>query len=448
RSVEFAPGETRQCLSYLPPRVEEADSITLYTLRLQNAAGGHAVAIGEARQAELLIEAGIRCRVQQDSAAVNCALTDTTSIHNGVPLISSLKKDDSFWAGDFEVKVTESTGTGIFFGKGIIQVPYLQQAKVNVALHGVKVNEQCQMVAGEVKVEGVGLQLLSEELAGMLSDVLDYIETVDDLLQNAQQILTTIDQIIAQVEPYLPAGVVQNLVDAQQALHDAQAAYNAAVASGDPEAIAAAEAALQQALATLKAANQAYIQALARFFATFFEVVVRMAGGLLDDCLLGDAQRDYDAAQLAWSQRVVSLNQPVFEAFNPDIWAGSAPAAHPDSIGAFVAGVYDTEIQLIDSTVIIDTLYVSKADSFFVKEQDLMVCYFMGRLLEELTAPQQAEAFVQLFSQIQVDMFHLIGARIQQGGTVQEMVADLRTGFRRYFIQLMEGVYYPDISSH
>ncbi|HRF40922.1 MAG TPA: hypothetical protein PK198_19160, partial [Saprospiraceae bacterium] len=47
RSVEFAPGETRQCLSYLPPRVEEADSITLYTLRLQNAAGGHAVAIGE-----------------------------------------------------------------------------------------------------------------------------------------------------------------------------------------------------------------------------------------------------------------------------------------------------------------------------------------------------------------------------------------------------------------
>ena len=63
------------------------------------------------------------------SAAVNCAVTDTTSIHNGVPLISTLKKDDSFWAGDFEVKVTESTGTGIFFGKGIIQVPYLQQAK-------------------------------------------------------------------------------------------------------------------------------------------------------------------------------------------------------------------------------------------------------------------------------------------------------------------------------
>ena len=195
RSVEFAPGETRQCLSYLPPRVEEADSITLYTLRLQNAAGGHQAAIGEARQAELLIEAGIRCRVQQDSAAVNCALTDTTSIHNGVPLISTLKKDDSFWAGDFEVKVTQANGNGTFNGKGIITVPYLQQAQINVILKDVRVNEECQMVAGEVKVEGVGAAILSEELANALNDLLGTLDGIDNVLghlQNAMNVISTV----------------------------------------------------------------------------------------------------------------------------------------------------------------------------------------------------------------------------------------------------------------
>jgi hypothetical protein len=196
RSVEFAPGETRQCLSYLPPRVEEADSITLYTLRLQNAAGGNAAAIGEARQAELLIEAGIRCRVQQDSAAVNCAVTDTTSIQNGVPLISTLKKDDSFWAGDFEVKVTQANGNGTFNGKGIITVPYLKQAQINVILKDVRVNEECQMVAGEVKVEGVGAAILSEELANALNDLLGTLDDIDGVLGAVEDVFNTISTVI------------------------------------------------------------------------------------------------------------------------------------------------------------------------------------------------------------------------------------------------------------
>jgi len=196
RSVSFAPGETRQCLSYLPPRVEEADSITVYTLRLQNADGGNQAAIGEVRQAELLIEAGIRCRVQQDSAAVNCAVTDTTSIQNGVPLISTLKKDDSFWAGDFEVKVTQANGNGTFNGKGIITVPYLKQAQINVILKDVRVNEACQMVAGEVKVEGVGAAILSEELANALNDLLGTLDDIDGILGRVEDVFNTISTVI------------------------------------------------------------------------------------------------------------------------------------------------------------------------------------------------------------------------------------------------------------
>lgn len=245
RSVEFAPGESRQCLSYLPPRVEEADSITLYTLRLQNAVGGNAAAIGEARQAELLIEAGIRCRVQQDSAAVNCALTDTTSIHNGVPLISTLKKDDSFWAGDFEVKVTQANGNGTFNGKGIITVPYLKQAQINVILKDVRVNEECQMVAGEVKVEGVGAAFLPEEVAAFLNNALSAIDSLDNALAQVQQILQVVGQVLDAYDglsnylastwtltdglgpllneyPYLPDSTVAQIHQAVQCFHQAE----------------------------------------------------------------------------------------------------------------------------------------------------------------------------------------------------------------------------------
>jgi len=75
-------------------------------------------------------------------------------------------------------------------------VPYLQQAKVNVALHGVKVNEQCQMVAGEVKVEGVGAAILSEELANALNDLLGTLDDIDGVLGAVEDVFNTISTVI------------------------------------------------------------------------------------------------------------------------------------------------------------------------------------------------------------------------------------------------------------
>lgn len=195
RTLTFAPGTTRQCLTYAPDRMDGADSLTVYTLLLANPTGGNAAAIGMPREAALAVKAGIRCQVVQDSSAVNCAI-DSTSVPSDAPLITVLKADDSFWAGDFEVRVAQATGSGTFNGTGYIQVPYFEQVRVNVKLIGVQVNEHCQMVDGEVKVEGVGAALLSEELANALDDLLSTLEDIDNVLGVAQQVLSAISTVV------------------------------------------------------------------------------------------------------------------------------------------------------------------------------------------------------------------------------------------------------------
>jgi len=74
-------------------------------------------------------------------------------------------------------------------------VPYLKQAQINVILKDVRVNEECQMVAGEVKVEGVGAAILSEELANALNDLLGTLDDIDNVLghlQNAMNVIATV----------------------------------------------------------------------------------------------------------------------------------------------------------------------------------------------------------------------------------------------------------------
>ena len=43
-------------------------------------------------------------------------------------------------------------------------------------------------------------------------DILEVLETIEDVLNAAEAILETIDEIIAAMEPYLPNEIIQNLI--------------------------------------------------------------------------------------------------------------------------------------------------------------------------------------------------------------------------------------------
>lgn len=310
QTVTFAAGVNSLCLDFPSVRIEDADSVTVYALQLTNANGGTNATIGLARETSIAVESAIRCQVEQDSLPVNCELSDTSTIVSDVPLISRLEKEDSFWAGDFEVEVVNASGNGLFYGKGIIIVPYLNQARINVDLKAIEVNENCQMVAGEIIVEGIGLRILDDDMIGALSNLLNALDDIEDLIEQADAIITQIDNMISIAEEYLSPEIMQTLLDAQAAVAAAQAEYEAAVASGDPEAIAAAEQALEEALEQLQQANQEYRVELFNFFLSVFNIIIRAINELEEEYIdnLSTLEAEYLQAEQLLDNYLDSLN--------------------------------------------------------------------------------------------------------------------------------------------
>ncbi len=161
-------------------------------------------------------------------------------IENMTPL-PILAEDDIIYAGDFEVKIDEVTGggSGIFSGKGHIFVPMFQMAKVNVEFSSISINNEYYLYGGDFNVTGIATDLLSDEMEELLGGVLSALETIDQALAVAEEVLTTIIAILDEIEgtsgyfsdgwtgmglnipgaiyeeyPYLPEGTADNLMPA------------------------------------------------------------------------------------------------------------------------------------------------------------------------------------------------------------------------------------------
>ncbi|HKK55854.1 hypothetical protein, partial [Marinobacter sp.] len=282
------------------------DQASTYTVTVSTAAGCTATATFEL----LDCEGTQRCNVEAPVDSFFCGALDSTVL-SSQSTISTLQSGDRFMAGDFLVEVTSARSTGTFNGTGIIEVPYLQGARLNVSIVNARINTDCQLIDGFVEVEGTGLKLLSDEMISALDDVLDGLETIDDVLEGAEDIIDAIDKAVAFAEPYLPDGVLDSLLQAQEDLIKAKQAYEAAQASGDQAAIDAAEDALEAAKDALKDANQAYVKATTEFFKDFLEVVVAMVKDLLKDCVLTDRKQLYEEAYTTFDGEIENLNSSI-----------------------------------------------------------------------------------------------------------------------------------------
>jgi len=107
----------------------------------------------------------------------NCGIVPKINIQNQNPLIN-LIESETFTAGDFAVRITELSGSnGIYSGKGVIDVPYLENLKLSVKFDNISINTNYQLFSGVVETaydpswkNVVGIDPLIEDIFGPQSD--------------------------------------------------------------------------------------------------------------------------------------------------------------------------------------------------------------------------------------------------------------------------------------
>ena len=68
--------------------------------------------------------------------------------------LASLVVNETFTANDFTIKVLEvSGGNGVFTGKGYVEVPFLNNAKLAVVFNNIQINSSHQLIGGVVEAD-------------------------------------------------------------------------------------------------------------------------------------------------------------------------------------------------------------------------------------------------------------------------------------------------------
>lgn len=349
------------------------------------------------------------------------------------PLIQQLAKGDSIWASDFPIILTEVHGKGSFSGKGYIEVPYFQEARINVNFQQITVDQNCQLREGILDASGIGLQLLDDDQIALVSDLLAGLETISDILAASETLLTGMDQIIAQAEPYLADNLLSKLLSAQDRFEAAKTAYEAALAGDDLAAQAIASAELEAAKTALAQTLQEYKKALSQFFDQLLEVLKVLFQDLFKDCVI-------DQLSLAYTEALQSLDLFVLTENNTAI--NTLPSNSPTASLPFqeYEMVISEEGQLTDSQP-----FDALSNQFYEQEMSYLFCLTLQRLEEEIDTPAELQELQALFEGVSAQSFSLIGEAIKAGSTTAVIVSLVKQQMNTDLNQLIRQANYPEL---
>jgi hypothetical protein len=313
---------------------------------------------------------------------------------------------DSISAGDFGVFITEASGQiGNFTGRGYIQVPYFNKARVNVKFKNITVNDEYKLVNGKIKVTGIGFQVISQETADLLGDIVDALETLDDVLAQAEDILEVIDEIIETLGPYLPEEVVQGLLDAQAALATAQETGNEADIS-----------AAQQALQT---ANQNFQTAMTELLARVLNIIIESLNQLDQEYSSQSDQiiADYQSASDGIEQFEITHNGN----YSTTNLEDSEITIAPEDIEWEIVDLTDQAAALAAESEPINTL-VTLSEQYYEK----VFAYGQMKGVQNLKAEVQTNAdlvpFLAALNNKEINLLEYIGSQITDGKTDEEII--------------------------
>ena len=148
----------------------------------------------------------------------DCGEQSDINSTNTTPL-DNLLTGDIVIAGDFSVNVsniTNTCGPGEFTGTGYMEVPYFNSAQVNVtftcAQIGIADDGSYYLIGGSMVVTGAGIEVISEEVADLLGNIVNTLEDIDDVLGQVEEALEQLE---------LVAGAINDLGDYFANGHDA-----------------------------------------------------------------------------------------------------------------------------------------------------------------------------------------------------------------------------------
>ena len=274
----------------------------------------------------------------------NCGILPNINIANQTPL-PVLNVNDVFMAGDFPVKVLQTSGAnGRFTGTGYVTVPFLGQAMVKVGWSGVGINTDYKLISGVVMTafDSTAKQVANADsvvaIAAGFAGLINSLENtpIDSSAQDIQQLTA---QIMALVAQNLPQSLVNQMDSALNNLNQAKQSYDSAKALYDSLPPGPAQDSAQQAMTQATQAYKTAQQAISTVSQAQNALVKSVAGLIVT--AIQQLQQDYSSKADSARQDAASLQQALGQAiYDPNI--SSQPSTPDTSIQS--RGGYDAVI--------------------------------------------------------------------------------------------------------
>ncbi|URM35543.1 fibronectin type III domain-containing protein [Flavobacterium anhuiense] len=121
-------------------------------------------------------------------AGYNCGIKPNVNISNKKP-ITNLLPNEIFIAGDFPVRITELSGVdGLYSGKGVIDVPYLENLKLSVKFDKILINTNYQLISGVVETaydptwnNVLHVKELATDFKGLFNQIIELLDKANEL---------------------------------------------------------------------------------------------------------------------------------------------------------------------------------------------------------------------------------------------------------------------------
>ena len=126
---------------------------------------------------------------------------DVPQIDNSDPLYE-LKVGDKVNAGGFEVIIKEVTGSGNFSGKGVVRIGMLGNIELRTVFDDIQVNESYQLTAGEIKIVGSDIYVLTGDVRDKANEVFENEKwkDIDQAIANAEEFSNLVKDFQKEVE--------------------------------------------------------------------------------------------------------------------------------------------------------------------------------------------------------------------------------------------------------
>lgn len=120
-------------------------------------------------------------------------------------LKAALKVGDVVNIGGFNVKLTEVHGSnGVFSGKGLVKIPFLNNIQIPASYEKVNVNENNMAIDGELKLESSAIATMKPQAKDIIIEAFPEIENsyfnIEKYLKKSDEIIREVDTVILEIE--------------------------------------------------------------------------------------------------------------------------------------------------------------------------------------------------------------------------------------------------------